>query len=75
MTLHDLERTLEQEDFPRDAHSFNGGLPNESLCIEERSGKWFVYYSERGQRTAEKIFPSEDLACDYFYRTLKAWFV
>ena len=32
------------------------------------NGKWLVYYfSERGDRSSEKYFSTEDEACQYIY--------
>jgi len=47
-------------------YSLNGGLPSEKYCLSNESGKWFVYYSERGQRTGENSFANETDACKYF---------
>lgn len=49
------------------AYSLDGGLPGERLCLEERADGWAVYYSERGLRTGETLYPTEAEACEAFY--------
>ena len=48
-----------------------GNLPNEAYCMEEIGGKWYTYYSERGQRTSLKEFETEQEACSYFLDWIK----
>jgi hypothetical protein len=70
MTLAELRNKLVSSKVPSDAYSLAGGLPNEAYCIEERDGKWHVYYSERGSRTGLKVFGTEQAACDHFFALL-----
>ncbi|HEY4023249.1 MAG TPA: hypothetical protein VGM75_31480 [Pseudonocardiaceae bacterium] len=51
-------------------YSLKGNLPSEKYCLEQRSDGWAVYYSERGQRTGEVVYGSEDEACDALYSKL-----
>ena len=55
-----------------DSYSLEGGTPNEALTLEDKGAVWAVYYSERGQRTSERIFPTESLACEYFLKLMLA---
>lgn len=68
MKLSELKEKLVQSGIPEHAYSLAGGLPNEAHCIEQGSdGKWWTYYSERGQRSGPKQFKTEDEACDHFF--------
>ena len=53
------------------AYCLSGGLPNESLVLnQEPSGEWQVYYSERGQKSGLRIFDSEDNAVHFFLEVI-----
>ena len=45
MTKKALERKLNELSIDKRAYDLNGGLPNETYCIEESNGKWYTYYS------------------------------
>ncbi|TCJ15325.1 hypothetical protein EPD60_07560 [Flaviaesturariibacter flavus] len=49
-----------------DFYSLHGGLPNEAYCVDSSGDSWYVYYSERGQKTGLTKFESESKACTYF---------
>jgi len=66
MNLCELKRELDRLSIPKDAYSLRGGLPNESYCIGKKDGKWEVYYSERGRKSALQIFSGEHDACIHF---------
>ena len=71
MKLLELRSRLLSSGVPEDAFGLAGGLPNEAYCIERLSdGKWRTYYSERGRRSGEKFFDSEDEACEDFFRDI-----
>ncbi|EJS51781.1 hypothetical protein CN507_16995 [Bacillus cereus] len=70
MQKNELEQKLLQEEVPKDLYSLKGGLPNESYCLNEQSGVWEVYYSERGTKSNLKTLNSETEACEYFYTSL-----
>ena len=71
MKFNDIQVALRNCGVPDDLYSLTGGLPNEALCLEQLSdSKWRTYYSERGQRSGEKHFHSEEEACDFFFQTL-----
>lgn len=71
MTKRELRKKLNALNIDKFAYNLNGGLPNEAYCIEEFEGKWYTYYSERGQRTSLKEFETEKEACQYFLDWLK----
>lgn len=76
MNKKELQERLSLEKIPTNVYSLNGGLPSEKLCLGEVTGKWEVYYSERGDRTGLVTFDVETEACEHFYirlyKTLKS---
>ena len=47
---------------PRDAYSV-GADRDESYSLVHESGRWKVFYSERGNRNSEAVFADENAAC------------
>jgi hypothetical protein len=43
---------------------------HESLCLLAFGQEWRVFISERGQRSEERTFTSEDDACTYFMKRI-----
>ena len=72
MNILELQKKLNEIGVRKSAYSLSGGLPNERYCIENSGRQWSVYYSERGQRTGEKIFTNESKACDYLLKELQS---
>lgn len=66
------ERLLALNEIDAGAYSLTGGLQEDQYCLEQDGGdQWVVYFVERGIRSDERTFPSEDLACwDLFTRLL-----
>lgn len=65
----DVNRTglcelLDREGVDPDAYSVDGARRNECLILEVEPGGWCVYYSERGLRSGEQHFDTEDEACE-----------
>ncbi|REK77664.1 hypothetical protein [Paenibacillus paeoniae] len=71
MKLNELQNKLLELSIPENAYSLSGGLPNETICIDESNGKWVTYYSERGNKTGYKVFDNEEEACNYFLGWIK----
>lgn len=71
MKIDELKTQLKELGVPGVLYSLRGGAPSEKYCIEEKDGLWFTYYSERGERTGEKRFSSEDEACNDLLNRLK----
>jgi len=59
--LHEL---LDREGVDPDAYSLEGARRDECLILEVGAGGWCVYYSERGLRSGERHFETEDDACE-----------
>ncbi len=70
MTKNDLKIKLENKGFPTGSFSLEGGLPNESYCLNKNGKIWEVYYSERGNKSGLKEFKDESEACLYMYNLL-----
>jgi len=70
MSISELKNKLSSLGVNQNSYSLSGGLPNEKYCFTNESGKWFVYYSERGQRTGESIFTHEKEECEFLLGTL-----
>lgn len=65
----ELKKELEQLGIPAYLYNLDGiGRTDERLCLEFSDNEWHVYYSERGVKTTDLRFESEDLACEYIYR-------
>lgn len=63
MDRETLKALLDAEDVDPTAYSLDGGMPFEAYVLERRSSEWAVYYSERGLRSSEVVFETEDDAC------------
>jgi hypothetical protein len=71
MDRHELTTALEKIHVDPSAYSLDGGLPVEKYCLEDRPGEWAVYCSERGLRSGERVFASEDAAMRYLFELLR----
>ena len=71
MNRIELSELLISEEIPSNSYSLDGGLQNDTLCIDRTSCGWIVYYTERGVKFEEMGFPSEEDACSYFYERIK----
>ncbi|MCM3042807.1 hypothetical protein M3201_24420 [Paenibacillus motobuensis] len=70
MKKDELQQLLLTSNAPTDVYSLNGGLSNESFCLNKEDDVWEVYYSERGVKSQLKKFESEEEACEYFYKII-----
>lgn len=71
MDRNTLREQLDSIGIDPEAYSLDGGLPVEKYCLEDRRSSWAVYYSERGLRSGERVFTSEDEACRYLLGLLE----
>lgn len=67
MTVDELKRRIDIAAIPRDAVALNDGLKDEAYVIEGAGTHWTVFYSERGLRSGEREFASEDSACQFLW--------
>lgn len=70
MNKETLQSLLVKNKITPFAYSLGGGLPNEKYVLDQGVDKWSVYYSERGQKNNEKVFKTEDEACQYMLKQL-----
>ncbi len=71
MTREILEKKLKIAGIPAYIYNLTGqGRKDECLCLEKSQDKWFVYYLERGIRTTNEVFDSENAACQFLYDQL-----
>jgi hypothetical protein len=65
MTRKELEQVLIAKGVRADRFDLKGGHLPERYTLARRKGKWWYYYSERGDETGLQEFGSESLACEY----------
>ena len=63
MNRQTLKELLDREGIDPSSYSLEGGMPVEAYVLEFSPSSWSVYYSERGLRTAEETYASEEEAC------------
>jgi hypothetical protein len=63
MTATELQALLEGNDVPVWMYSFDGPGGGECYVLECAGGVWRTYYSERGGRSNEHSYSSEEAAC------------
>jgi hypothetical protein len=72
MNINDLRVKLNNLFINPVAYSLEGGSCDECYILsKEGSGKWKVYYSERGLRSSCKTFDNEAEACEDLLRRLE----
>lgn len=71
MNIHQLKKSLEEIGVDPDLASLYGKVRDESLVLEHPNSRgWCVYYSERGQRSRERWFITEEEACQFIFNRL-----
>ena len=67
MKLKDAIDLLASKNVRRDVYAVNTVAANDAIVIYQESPfQWSVFYTERGLRIDEKIYKSEDQACQDF---------
>lgn len=71
MNIQQLTAALDCEGIDPRFISLSGAVQDESYVLEQdpKAG-WWVYYSERGERSGERFFATESGACDYLHDRL-----
>jgi hypothetical protein len=80
MTIAELHNKLKELGIPEDRyyiHGLYGSTDDDNrLALTIRKGKYTaeyeVYYKEKGEKHSTRIFITEDEACQYIYKRLKA---
>jgi hypothetical protein len=70
MNREALRAELEEKRVDPRSYSLDGEPVDEAYVLEPRPGSFAVFYAERGLRTGEKVFASEDEACRYLLTLL-----
>lgn len=63
MDRETLKALLDAENVDPSAYSLDGGMPFGAYVFQRRLFDGAVYFSERGLRSGEVVFQSEDAAC------------
>lgn len=71
MNLAKLSEALDAAKIDGGSYAINDPFADECYTIIGNYGRWSVYYAERGLRTGERTFDSEDEACRYFLNVLE----
>ncbi|MDP9800927.1 hypothetical protein J2S49_001003 [Arcanobacterium wilhelmae] len=71
MTIDELKEYVNANAKYRDSYSIDEGLKNDALIIEQVHGRFVIYYYERGSRSSEKWFDTEEAAVAYFLHDFK----
>jgi len=69
MRVADAKEIVESARIDPTLYDF-AGEAHESLCLLAFGQEWRVFISERGQRSEERTFTSEDDACVYFLKRI-----
>lgn len=71
MNVSELRDALRERNIDERFVSLDGVARDESLILERATGKgWCVYFSERGLRTGEHFFITEEEACKFIFDRL-----
>lgn len=71
MTRKELEKKLELASIPQKMYNLHGGyLGEEHVLNYVNKSCWEVYYFERGNKNALKVFNNEGDACNEIYNRL-----
>jgi hypothetical protein len=72
MKTAELQSYFDSKHIRRDAYYLNGTGASEAYCIEHSPKGWSVFYFERGLRSCERIFSTEDEACNELVTQLES---
>lgn len=71
MNINELKQKLNYNDVPREYYFIcEKGNNDQKCCLEQKNGKWYVYYIEKGVVFDEAIFITEHDACNEMFRRL-----
>ena len=68
MKKNELRDALIEMGIPSVLFNLDGkGRTDERFCLEYTNKEWRVYFSERGVKTTNETFSSEEEACQFIY--------
>ena len=71
MKKSELRDILIEKEIPSMLYNLDGkGRTDERFCLEYINNEWRVYFSERGIKTTNEKFSSEEEACQFIYEKL-----
>lgn len=71
MNKNELKGALIERGVPSMLYNLDGiGRTDERFCLEFTNDEWRVYFSERGVKTTNEKFASEEEACRFIYEQL-----
>lgn len=74
MNKVELKNILANKKIPTYVYNLDEvGRDDERLCLRFADGKWNVYFSERGVKTTNLFFDSEDDACKYILHEIESY--
>jgi hypothetical protein len=75
MNRQELKIELDKLHVPRSNYSLDGSIQTNASILDHAHGHWIIFsVDERGNRSEEKTFQSEDEACAYLLNKNKKWF-
>ena len=71
MNSKELKKQLQQMGISENLYNLDGiGRMDERFCLDFSDGIWYVFFCERGIKTTNKKFISEDEACEFILEQL-----
>ena len=71
MKKDELQKVLTKTGVPSTVYNLDGnGRTDERFCLEAVNNEWRVYFKERGVKTTNEKFSSEEEACQFIYEQL-----
>lgn len=70
LKITDLKAELDRLGISPSRYSLDGGLPDCQYTIARHGLTWYVYYSERGNVTWQRLCPTEEEACEVLVQAL-----
>ena len=72
MDRNELKNLLMNKNIPTYVYNLDEvGRDDERLCLRLADGKWNVYFSERGVKTTNLFFDSEDEIIQDLYKSIQ----
>lgn len=69
MKKEELSQCLRELGIPAYLYNLEDeGRTDERFCLKYVDNQWRVYFCERGIKTMEENFTSEEAACEYIYQ-------
>jgi hypothetical protein len=70
MNIQQMINLFQANKVPETYYVIEGLGIGECLGIERMEDQWHVYYSERGSKSTQGLFPDEDSACRFMIKLI-----